>query len=597
MREITSSPDSRKGKERANGLAASLGLDSAKEGLTSDQINDLLNDTDVVSALRMMNNSNLAARLTASRQEPVQSPQAPKQSEPFIARAPPPLMQDSETRDRNVSNASSTAPPPHQEWHAAVARRASRSEGGHIPFTHPIAEEETRDRTVSNASTIGPPPNQEWHAAVQRRVSRSEGGHIPFTHPIAIEEEAVTEEDHSVEGASTPSRAKKAKHHRLSNLFHLKKRNVSQVMDESEVHSSASRSEREDREHEKEQEMRRVEAQRREEELLQGKYSPVTLLNPERRFKALTQVAAHPDSERLAYRASSHLRNYYNLVFEGLDDPPRLNPLAILRWKHKTEEQAELQGRWENRSVHQTKITTGWHYTTDDVVAYRSAKGVVNYFVPPRATFEPTSPHRDSGESSRKPESSSSRRPSTTQGLESKISLGSGLTSGEKASVLSFEAAQLSRSNSTDRRRRQEVRSPPHRHHQSLGAIAPERLAHAIRNPFERINKLRGDSKDEDSSVEGRRRAVTKSGSLTDDEHQFHLRNLIPRAFDARKSPDLSNVQKERQAELQALTSALAKETALRERQNETERKSRLEKEAQERLNQLHNEIYAEKQL
>jgi hypothetical protein len=69
----------------------------------------------------------------------------------------------------------------------------------------------------------------------------------------------------------------------------------------------------------------------------------------ERRFKALTQVAAHPDAERLAYRASSHLRAFYNLVYDGIENPPKMDPLAVLRWKMKSEEQAEAKAAWERR--------------------------------------------------------------------------------------------------------------------------------------------------------------------------------------------------------------------------------------------------------
>ena len=134
----------------------------------------------------------------------------------------------------------------------------------------------------------------------------------------------------------------------------------------------------------------------------------------ERRFHALTQVAAHPDSERAAYRASSHLRAYYNRIFEGIEDPPGVNPLAILRWKHRTEEQTEARTAWEkeNRASlqnefgalnaspmsvgsknHETssssdkKAADKWRYSVNDISSYNAAGGVVNYWVAPRPAF------------------------------------------------------------------------------------------------------------------------------------------------------------------------------------------------------------------
>ncbi|ORX37782.1 hypothetical protein BD324DRAFT_680664 [Kockovaella imperatae] len=464
VREITSSPDSRKGKERAhNGLASSLGIDTSRQGLTSAQINDLLNDTDVVSALRMMNNSTLAARLSASRQDTVTAPTT--HTDPFIPRAPPALMPDG---------------------------------GADIG----------RDRSVSNASTI-------IHG---RRMSEI-GGHVPFTHPITFEGD-TTEDDRSREATVKP------RQHRLSNLF-KKKHQVSDV----EAHSITSRSERDEQAQDRDLEMRRLEALRREEELLQ-----------ERRFKALTLVAAHPDSERLAYKASSHLRHYYNLVYEGIDNPPRLNPLAVLRWKHKTEEQLNVQAHWEK--MNRLSVAPSWRYTMDDVVAYQDAKGIVNYFIPPR---EPVN-GRYSGESSLR--SGSSHK------------LGSKTESISKTELERTSSEALSRSVSQ------------HNPHVSIGS---ERLTQAIKNPFDRINK--------------RHDEPSKARSITDDEHPFHLRNLLPRTREPRKSLEVQ--AQDRQAELEALQMALARETALRKRRDAVEKQVDKEVE-QARLAQ--NEIYEEKQ-
>ena len=282
-RDITSSPDPRKGKERANGLAASLGIDSFREGLTSDQINNLLNDTDVVSALRMMNNSNLAARLSASRQDvssPISLMQSkdppPPNTEPFVVRAPPAQFKNDDepgqlSRDRNVSDASTLAPTMTNTW-------TSTSNG------------DMRLRTAS-----------------MRKLSRSEtvGGHIPFTHPTPItqvDEDVTTEGDAEEErpmgitnglavelqGADSSSKsslaAKRKSRHRISNLFHLKKRIPSQPTEDTEAHSHVSRSDREELkskekvEQERDEEMRRKESQRREEELLQGEWKGFKVL-------------------------------------------------------------------------------------------------------------------------------------------------------------------------------------------------------------------------------------------------------------------------------------------------------------------------------
>ena len=161
----------------------------------------------------------------------------------------------------------------------------------------------------------------------------------------------------------------------------------------------------------------------------------------ERRFRALTQIAAHPDAERNAYRTSSHLRAFYNHVYEGIDNPPKMNPLAVLRWRMRTDEQAEAKAKWESQSklspakptaawsgaMHSSPASMasglggssesgraggslgfsrppgasprksqraglgastaskGWRYTVEDVGAYKACDGVVNYFIPPRS--------------------------------------------------------------------------------------------------------------------------------------------------------------------------------------------------------------------
>jgi hypothetical protein len=110
-----------------------------------------------------------------------------------------------------------------------------------------------------------------------------------------------------------------------------------------------------------------------------------------------------------------------------------MNPLAVLRWRHRTEEQVEAKRVWEdglkkstsngwNGGLHASPgsiessaklgsrasedlkrsskplsdltrssgdSTKGWTYTIGDITAYNDAEGVVNYFIPPRPAFAP----------------------------------------------------------------------------------------------------------------------------------------------------------------------------------------------------------------
>jgi hypothetical protein len=143
----------------------------------------------------------------------------------------------------------------------------------------------------------------------------------------------------------------------------------------------------------------------------------------------------------------SHFRAYYNQVYDSIENPPRLNPPSILRWKKATLEQNENREKWKAEQAERQKDPTsfpsawtqvynspnsigsaahlrpsvsrdsqpmslgtsgtaanlrasisthgathsdgrhrpgsGWHYTVDDIVAYKEAKGKVDYFMPP----------------------------------------------------------------------------------------------------------------------------------------------------------------------------------------------------------------------
>lgn len=132
-------------------------------------------------------------------------------------------------------------------------------------------------------------------------------------------------------------------------------------------------------------------------------------LRTDRYFRALQQISAHPHSTQLADHAKLHLWALYEHVFDGLEDPPRFNPVAILRWKHKTEAQVAARKAWESRqgaSVESLSSSTRsrdpfarWTYGLDDIEQYKATKGHVEYFIPPQAPYvlantEETPPER-----------------------------------------------------------------------------------------------------------------------------------------------------------------------------------------------------------
>ncbi|EIW71562.1 hypothetical protein TREMEDRAFT_60485 [Tremella mesenterica DSM 1558] len=543
-RTVTPSSSSDKGKQRAaderpSGLAAGLGFIEPKVTLSvvTDQIHALLDDTDLASAVRMINTNRLGPTLRPTLPDPVSSfstqssfsanPSGPTPfpshtAEPYLVSAPPALTEVDHHRDRTVSMSSTIAP------YNITPRSGQRSS-----FDRPSIDRRTRDRRMS--SVTGEPPE----------------GHLPFTHHVPVSD---VMEDESVDGnesASPDELSSKQvngslrrsgslatrtvtpdKKSRFSQLFSRKKKKSPErtkpiappvVKHDHHEHKDHAAKEREE-------EIRRLERERREAELAQ-----------ERRFRALTQVAAHPTAERLAYKASSHLRAYYSHVYDGVEDPPRLNPLAVLRWKEKTEIQREAKKRWQaeqrnpspNKQVYPHAIHSSpvsmdslsrvrssldsarptslqspvnrtsplkprretpkepahaWRYTVDDIEAYKEADGVVNYFIPPRPTVvfsddpisEGGSRHESSaGESMRKHDSARQRVVSA-----SVLSLADVEPTSTAGSV-----APLSRTTSMDRPTRKEHHF--HRSHQSLGMVgpAPGSLSQALRAPLDIINR------------------------------------------------------------------------------------------------------------
>lgn len=146
-------------------------------------------------------------------------------------------------------------------------------------------------------------------------------------------------------------------------------------------------------------------------------------------YRAAVQVRSYPMSQRRAQRAALQLDGYYAAIHDGLENPPKFNPLAVLRWMKKTEEQKAARAKWEAEmevasrasgsltalsrsdsvtspqsdalrisldaarraksplaqsvgSAPEPVVAPGWHYTLDDVAAYNACGGKVDYFLP-----------------------------------------------------------------------------------------------------------------------------------------------------------------------------------------------------------------------
>ncbi|ORY34806.1 hypothetical protein BCR39DRAFT_556311 [Naematelia encephala] len=669
-----SSPDSRKGKERERprGLAASLGLDGGFKdaalspgasqlyvlALMSEQIHNLLADSDVATAMRLMS-SHLTPRpsipdASALSPPPTRSntPAPPQHAEPFIVSAPPPLTGESHIRERTDSVASTIA---HVNWDSSPKRASWDSD--------------------MNDKQVAKPRRSDSIAA-------PEAGHIPFTHHVPVvevESESDQEEPEPLPSApvsngmsksASTGKLKEGNRSRLSQLFHLKRkpspdllprtntqhvhpttplRNVISHAPGHEVHKTDHHKDRQ--QIEREALMRRKEQERRDAEIAQ-----------ERRYRALTQVAAHPESERHAFHASSHFRAYYNHIYDGIENPPRMNPLAVLRWKHRVEEQTEAKARWEeqhksphagswtrNGAVHDSPVSAdssrfrqsgestrptslgssrhepirrkghGWRYTMEDVAAYKACDGAINYFIPPREERSAPSISSDRAASSR-PESTTSKK-STPAKMR--------ITSASMISLYDDTTAEpsldLSRTASVETGGR--AHRLTHRTHHSLSSMAPHHPMARLKVPFEKIGSVakkrtHGDDLVEEQSVQQApsvKSTVTpnrngrdnnprpprdfalfrRDQGLTDEEHQSHLRKLFvkgQRGIDV-QPPRLPTqaTQDDRRLELQALERALARETSFRERQDEENRKTQLEVEAKDRIYQVEAEIYAER--
>lgn len=153
------------------------------------------------------------------------------------------------------------------------------------------------------------------------------------------------------------------------------------------------------------------------------------------------EVSAHPAASKRATRAMSSFDALYGQIYDSFAFPPKVNPLAIIRWAAKTREQDEARQRYRAEQAERDKdptsfpsvwsnqiyrnpadealrgaaaastadglskntasakgarsslsVTTApdphlvapaWRYTVGDISAYRAAQGRVNYFMPP----------------------------------------------------------------------------------------------------------------------------------------------------------------------------------------------------------------------
>lgn len=163
------------------------------------------------------------------------------------------------------------------------------------------------------------------------------------------------------------------------------------------------------------------------------------MLTTERRYRAMMQIHAHPYSQRRAQRCAVHFDAYYSLVYQGIEQPPKVNSLAVIRWVKRTEEQRDAMKKWEESqregsdhlqrhvspssfpmgfqsnssvgygdssrfltspnplrsSLSRSRSTTdlppicpGWHYSIENIQVYRACNGKVDFFIPPTPQIE-----------------------------------------------------------------------------------------------------------------------------------------------------------------------------------------------------------------
>lgn len=338
----------RKGKGREkermsrNGLAASLGVTTSRSGNVAltpgqycirppdckslslvDQINELLTDSDVASALRLMSGGSAgsAALSTPRRSEippdrgPSSRPFTPNNlQEPFIATAPPPVTTQSPearaaSRERKISVHSTadshdpssvlTGSPGRrseldERLFRARRRRASsritlggEPEGGHVPFTHHVIQPpDSKSAVLEDSDEDSVPPPRANESAPLRTDSSPARALGVSDSPAPSRGTAGSKPNEGMLGKRFQSRG------RLSAILGIKRRKSdasgdsksSQVelagsphrpnehADKTEAQEIVERQKAKE-ERDREEEMRQKEQERRESELAQGKYT------------------------------------------------------------------------------------------------------------------------------------------------------------------------------------------------------------------------------------------------------------------------------------------------------------------------------------
>ncbi|GMK55100.1 hypothetical protein CspeluHIS016_0201560 [Cutaneotrichosporon spelunceum] len=454
-------------RRMGNPLATSLGLGPSRPAVLSpDQIENLLGDDDFNSAKARMAKAARRPSLfipvdpQQQQPQPISNPPTassstlptnpssiaippPPPSRPYLVTAPPPLTNgDWAGRDRSTSVSSSVGPgnaagtpirivPPHYTRRRALSTTTLDSEGGHIPFTHHVPavliEDDDDDDDIETQELVPEITGEttDTHAELGRTVTATTNNSSEAT-PMSVP--LLQQGD----DRGNEHRARR----RISELFGLRgrKRDLSPPPPDTLTHVQAAQPQAkklaDSGERMRNAEMRRAELARREEEQME-----------EQRYKALLLINAHPASQRRAQRAAMHLDRYYALIDQGLENPPKLNLLAVLRWKHKNEVQRQARDKWVREHVEpsshlaspllwpggptggaspmsegmhslsprlvgssrppaphsitsatsRTEYRAGrdWQYMLDDIQGYNESGGRVEFFIPPNIRPDP----------------------------------------------------------------------------------------------------------------------------------------------------------------------------------------------------------------
>ncbi|BEJ05039.1 hypothetical protein CcaverHIS641_0208560 [Cutaneotrichosporon cavernicola] len=433
--------------------------------LSADQIENLLGGDDDFSSAkaRMTKHARRQSSFTSidppqlplSQPQPTSTPQTtssstflqnppsfgitpPPLSRPYLVTAPPALTNGEWAgRDRSVSISSSVGTStaagtplrivtPHHTRRRALSTVTLDSDGGHIPFTHHVPavlpEDDDDDDDIEEQELVPEDTGEvtDTRVDVDRTATATPNNGGEATPMLASLSPMVEDRTHD----------QKARR-RISGLFSLRgrKRDISPPPPATLPLLQAThppvkkRAESDDRTRDRDAEMRRAELARREEEQME-----------EQRYKALLLINAHPVSQRRAQRAAVHLDGYYALVDHGLENPPKLNLLAILRWKQKNQAQQQAREKWMRETADSSHLASpplwpggpsgpvspaseamrslsprhmgsayplpphsiasatskpeqhtgrNWQYTLDDIQGYNKSGGRVDFFIPP----------------------------------------------------------------------------------------------------------------------------------------------------------------------------------------------------------------------